>query len=324
MSLIDKINSRLNTTEAWRDVLSAAGVEPKYLTGIPGPCPICQDGVDRFSFDNKFGVGTYMCRQCGAGNGYTLIQKTHGLTFRQAAELIAKQAGINGKMNLQPKNRYASVNYLKHVWDTCEKNGSFGLAKYLVSRGIHKLPRSDVRLANQLRYSGNDYDGSCPAMVCVFRIPDNQPAALHYTFLGPECDRKAKLEKCKTFSKKAAELKGGAIRLMPATGNQIGVCEGVETALAITEMFDIPCWATTGTSLLQAFEPPESIEHLNIYCDNDNNYAGQRAAYVLANRMKTDKRKKRPEHINVFVPTRETGETGNIDWLDVLNRKNVS
>jgi len=34
-----------------------------------------------------------------------------------------------------------------------------------------------------------------------------------------------------------------------------------------------------------AFEPPEGIRIITVFGDNDNNFAGQKAAYTLANKL---------------------------------------
>ena len=56
----------------WSDVLSKLGVDQSFLKKKHGPCPMC-GGTDRFRFDNKGGNGTWICNQCGAGNGMNLI-----------------------------------------------------------------------------------------------------------------------------------------------------------------------------------------------------------------------------------------------------------
>ena len=88
----------------------------------------------------------------------------------------------------------------------------------------------------------------------------------------------------------------------------MGVAEGIETAIATTELFEMPTWATLGTSGIESFEPPASIKHLHIFGDNDRNFAGQKAAYVLAHRLAL------ALDLEVSVPPEP-----DTDWLDVLN-----
>ncbi|MBF0310175.1 MAG: toprim domain-containing protein [Magnetococcales bacterium] len=66
----------------WPDILPRFGMGPEFLTGKHGPCPFC-GGRDRFRFDDQDGDGTFICNQCGAGDGFTLAGKLLGLDPRQ-------------------------------------------------------------------------------------------------------------------------------------------------------------------------------------------------------------------------------------------------
>jgi len=87
------------------DVVTAAGGRwPKLLAelgidtprrGKHGPCPVCCDGKDRFRLDDKEGRGTFICNQCGAGDGLDLVCKVMGKTPKEAAELIAPLVGLS-------------------------------------------------------------------------------------------------------------------------------------------------------------------------------------------------------------------------------------
>ncbi|ELA08750.1 hypothetical protein MOMA_09331 [Moraxella macacae 0408225] len=58
-------------------------------------CPLC-GGTDRFRCDDKGGSGSWICNQCGAGNGYTLVREfTHKDAYETHA-LIADILGIDG------------------------------------------------------------------------------------------------------------------------------------------------------------------------------------------------------------------------------------
>ena len=105
---------------------------------------------------------------------------------------------------------------------------------------------------------------------------------------------------------------GGAVRLFEPT-DVLGVTEGVETAIAVNELFSLPTWAASSTSGLESFEPPAGITALTIYGDNDSHkfFAGQLSAYALANRLALERR---PDlRIDVQIPPNPG------DWLDVLS-----
>jgi putative DNA primase/helicase len=82
------MNNKLDVTGKWYGVLTALGIDSKYLQNKHGPCPICAEGTDRYRFDDKDGRGTYFCNNCGAGDGFELLQKVHGWTFTDCLDAI--------------------------------------------------------------------------------------------------------------------------------------------------------------------------------------------------------------------------------------------
>ncbi|WP_312055170.1 phage/plasmid primase, P4 family [Pantoea brenneri] len=58
-------------------------------------CPVC-GGTDRFRFDDKEGRGTWICNQCGAGDGMELVKKALSLSLTEAA------ARVNGMTSTLP------------------------------------------------------------------------------------------------------------------------------------------------------------------------------------------------------------------------------
>ena len=57
----------------WRGILLSVGVPETALNRRHGPCPMC-GGTDRFRFDDKEARGTWICGQCGAGDGVMLSE----------------------------------------------------------------------------------------------------------------------------------------------------------------------------------------------------------------------------------------------------------
>ena len=81
----------------WRDVLTANGIN------LPSgrhhsACPICMAGKDRFRFDDKEGRGTWVCNQCGAGDGLSLYQQATGQSMSEAIRSLASYFGLSGQM----------------------------------------------------------------------------------------------------------------------------------------------------------------------------------------------------------------------------------
>jgi putative DNA primase/helicase len=88
----------MGTVEAaqgkWLGLLTHFGIDSKYLIKRHGPCPMC-GGKDRFTWDNKHNLGTFLCNHCGAGTGFTLLCKFKGWTMAEAMQVsdIARQKG---------------------------------------------------------------------------------------------------------------------------------------------------------------------------------------------------------------------------------------
>jgi putative DNA primase/helicase len=102
---------------------------------------------------------------------------------------------------------------------------------------------------------------------------------------------------------------GAAVRLA-ACNNVLGLTEGIETAFAVMQLFGIPCWAALTASLLEKFQPPPEVRHLNIYADNDLNQCGQRAGWSLAVKLAADIK------VDVTIP-----QESDTDWNDVLRTR---
>lgn len=76
----------------WSDLLAGLGLDiPRH--GKHGSCPAC-GGKDRFRLDDKEGRGTFICSQCGAGDGLDLVCRVMSKSPMEAAELIAPMVGL--------------------------------------------------------------------------------------------------------------------------------------------------------------------------------------------------------------------------------------
>ena len=82
----------------WDTLLQNIGGLNKAET-MPGrkgmPCPHC-GGTDRYEF-KSIEDGFYMCRGCGAGDGWSMLQKRLGVDFRGAVEQVAQHLHLTQK-----------------------------------------------------------------------------------------------------------------------------------------------------------------------------------------------------------------------------------
>lgn len=85
----------------WQGILGNLGISGS-LKNKHQPCPVC-GGKDRFRFDDKDGYGTFICNQCGAGDGFRLIMNLLQCDFKHAASIVESYLG-NGWVN-RPSHR---------------------------------------------------------------------------------------------------------------------------------------------------------------------------------------------------------------------------
>lgn len=304
---MQRIDVREVATGRWTGILAALGVDPAALTGKHVACPAC-GGKDRFRFDDKAGRGTFYCSHCGAGDGFTLLQKLKGWDFRTAAREVEQVAGVATAVSPAPTfSDEAKVQALRRVWSEAKplREGDEAM-RYLAGRGLHvDLPLSALRLHPGLVYrDGGDTLGRFPALVALVTGPDGNGVTLHRTYL--QDGQKARVPSPKKLMP-GKPIKGSAIRLYP-TNDVLGIAEGIETALAARQLFGLPIWSCISANGIESFIPPREIRKVIIFGDNDMSGTGQAAAWALAKRLIAE-----GMECEVRIPT-----TLGMDWADCL------
>jgi putative DNA primase/helicase len=266
----------------WSGILPALGIGESFLTGKHGPCPLC-GGKDRWRWDNREGRGTWICSQCGAGDGISLLMRRNGWEFHEAAKqietIIGSAPADAPKRERSDREKRDAMNKLWRMSKAVEANDPVG--RYLARRvGLTSFP-SCLRTAFNVRYQ-SDRPSFHPAMIAMVTGPDGAPSILHRTYLTGDGDKAPVIEPRRLMSGTIA--KGAAIRLEPA-GETLGIAEGIETALSASALFGVPCWAAVNAGMLAVWQPPPEAKRIIIFADNDASYAGQAAAYALARRL---------------------------------------
>lgn len=281
----------------WRSLLPALGVDSRFLVNKHGPCPMC-GGSDRFRWDDFNSGGGFFCNQCGAGDGFDLVSRVTGKTFREIADQIAS---IMGKPNEYQKQHNPEEKQqrdaMTRVWqNSFEPQQSSPVFIYFHRRCGCFWPSPAIRELVSTKGS--------PFMVAKITGHDDRPVNLHMTALTWD-GRKADVTPAKRVM--AGKLPDGcAIRLGPAKP-VMGVAEGIETAISASIMFDMPVWACVNGTLLSKWIPPDDAEQITVFADNDLNYTGHAKAYHLANRLEVQYKRS----VTVKLPPRD-----GTDWND--------
>jgi putative DNA primase/helicase len=288
----------------WSGILPALGIAETFLTGKHGPCPLC-GGKDRWRWDDRERRGTWICTKCGAGDGIALVMKRNGWEFREAAKQIEAIIGsVTADLPKRERSDRDKRDAMNRLWLMSKiVEASDPVGRYLFRRvGVTCFP-SCLRTAYDLRYK-SDCPSFHPAMIAMVSGPDDAPATLHRTYLTSDGRKAPVIEPRRLMPGIIA--KGAAIRLGPA-GDVLGIAEGIETALSVTALFGVTCWAAVSAAMMAAWQPPDEAKRIIVFGDNDLSYAGQSAAYALARRLRSDERV-----VEVQIPT-EVGA----DWNDV-------
>ncbi|WP_315969595.1 primase-helicase zinc-binding domain-containing protein, partial [Klebsiella pneumoniae] len=88
-----------SAADRWPSVLAGLHINVPDSPRRHGPCPAC-GGSDRFRFDDG-GRGSFICNQCGAGDGLDLIRKVNKCDTTEAARLAADVLGIDYRAAVQ-------------------------------------------------------------------------------------------------------------------------------------------------------------------------------------------------------------------------------
>lgn len=300
----------------WRSILPRLGVDAKYLVNKHGPCPICLGGKDRFRFDDKDGSGSFICNQCGAGDGVQLVMDVNAWDFKEAAQKIEAIIGScpREEAKAAPRSAADQREANNKLW-----NGALPVSltdpvgTYLNRRiGMTEFPRC-LRYHSNVRYflEGDNRKLFFAAMLAKVSGPDGLPVNIHRTFLTRDGEKPSDIEENKMFMPGLVP-KGSAVRLMPYTGSLLGIAEGVENAFSAYLLRGVPCWAALTWSRLSEWFPPDDVDEVIVFADNDQNYTGQKAAYTLANRLVV----KSKIRVRVDVPI-----AADDDWNDIWQRE---
>jgi putative DNA primase/helicase len=289
----------------WREILPLFGIDTRFLQNKHGPCPLC-GGKDRFRFDDRDGSGSYICGQCGAGVGLILLRKLHGWDYKTACDEIDRIIGTEAAASIAPpspqKPNERRAEAIRRA--LAQAITPAVVEAYLTRRGISARSAALLGDARCPYFDDNRrLVGHFPAVVAPILGPDGELRSVHRIY-------DAELEPRKKSLPPVTTITGGAVRLYDPD-EELGIGEGIETALAAHQLFKVPVWAALTANGIKSFVPPRGLLRLHVFADNDANYVGQLAAFDLAHRLNR-------EGLTVEVHVPPIADT---DWLDVLQER---
>lgn len=293
----------------WRSVLTSLGIPAEALTGKHTRCPKDNSGEDRFRFADREGTGSYFC-QCSDGSkgGMALLQCCKNLSYAEACREVESVVGGAVETKIAPKKDPLPL--LRKIQEQLRPAGQ-PVIEYLSRRKL--FTPSSIRQMRWQYWDGTKSLGEFDVMACRAYGADDAPLTFHLTYLagGKKADVPSP-RKIMTPVRPLLHNGGASIRLFPAEA-EMGIAEGIETALAASQMFDIPVWAAMNKASLKEFAPPAICKTLHIFGDNDDSFAGQAAAYALAERMVRQR-----ITTSVMIP-KDQG-----DWNDELQKRGAA
>jgi hypothetical protein len=180
------------------------------------------------------------------------------------------------------------------IWRESLPPTGTGAERYLNGRRLDVVIPPTLRFCPRLKHPSG---GFWPAMIALVTNADDEPIAVHRTFLEPDTWVKAPVNPRKMMLGRCG---GGAVRLR-TIGPRLYVSEGIETALSAIHADGRPVWAALSAGGIENLVLPASIREIVILADADP--AGERAAQNARQRWIAERRRVgilRPSHGSDF------------------------
>ena len=173
--------------------------------------------------------------------------------------------------------------YAHQLWKEARPLRGTLAEAYLHRRGVEVTGARALRFHPRLRHPRAPYS-FLPCLVACVQDCGGRFLGIQRTYLeGPH---KAPVRPVRMS---LGRLTGGAVRLAEPADEVLLVGEGIESAAAAMQQFDLPGWAALGTPGLRALVVPEAVREVVIAADRDA--PGLEAAAALAERLEAEGRR---------------------------------
>ena len=267
------------------EIARALGGKPTGKNTFVAKCPAHEDRSPSLSLSDVDGLVLYHCHTgCSqAAVRDALVAKSLWPRAGEAGEPVRRDKPRPAARSAQPDRG----DLVQRLWrEGVDPRGSLA-ERYLNGRGL-ELTEDDL-CGRVLRFHGrcpfgrdeSDKPLFVPALLAAFRPFRNDdearpPQAIHRIGLKPDGSKIAKLM--------LGAVAGSAVKLDADQDVELGlgVCEGIETGLAIRATGWRPVWALGSAGAIARFAPVPGIETLTIFADHDANGVGMAAARQCA------------------------------------------
>lgn len=210
-----------------------------------------------------------------------LIKYATGLTGQPLFDEAARVAGLDRPVSRQPARAAPAKDHtaeIERILEGCEPMAGTLGAHYLSTRGLEDPECADLLFHPDLA----DFQtkrGYCAIVAVVRDFDGSRVGGIHRTYLEDDGTGKAAPGK-----KMLGDCIGGAVQLYPMTdGGHVGIAEGIETAIAARQIFDVPCWAALSREGLRQWRWPGNAHKVTIFSDAGE--PGEKAARELGERL---------------------------------------
>ena len=216
-----------------------------------------------------------------------LVEYATGLTgfavFQECARLVGLDpARPAPKWQARPEAKPAGPRDVSldiaRIKADCEPLAGTRGETYLAGRGLKDPASPDLLFHPDLTdfETRRGYFG----IVATIRNGAGEPTGgIHRTFLTDDGTGKAPPGR-----KMLGPVAGGSVRLWPILDGSLGIAEGIETALAVMQIFPgVSCWAALSADNISRWEWPRGVEEVTIF--RDAGEPGEKAAATLAGRL---------------------------------------
>lgn len=305
----------------WEKLLIADGFDSDLFNKKHQDCPIC--GVVKGFRAGYIGVGNdkwrWVCKGCTGSKyegAYEFMMRHYGFNSAQQLfkhiyqQTLSNETGLK-KALVAPRRVEEnsaekiekSLRATKFLWSKSRPvQKDDPVWKYLNRRvpGLTDIPE-DIHYTKAQYWESDDSGRSqhladYDAMVLRGYTPQGQLVQMHTTYLTAD-GQKAPVENVKK-TRPGCGFNSFAFRIGVPRDGVLGLCEGVENALAASILYGMTVWPCHSASVLQNFQVPEDmrteIRQIIIFADNDRSKVrdgvrntGLLAAEVLAKSLRS-------------------------------------